>query len=51
MSLRMVAVTRKYQESMQVVDDFIVHYPDYQRPPIVPAQSPARMIATALMKN
>lgn len=40
-----------YQESMQVVDDFIVHYPDYQRPPIVPAQSPARMIATALTKE
>ena len=29
----------------------IVHYPDYQRPPIVPAQSPARMIATALTKE
>ena len=40
-----------YQESMQVVDDFIAHYPNYQRPPIVPAQSPARMIATALMKS
>ncbi len=40
-----------YHESMQVVDDFIAHCPDYQRPPIVPAQSPARMIATALIKE
>ena len=40
-----------YQESMQVVDDFIAHYPNYQRPPIVPAQSPARMIATTLTKE